>query len=459
MSGYVLKNISCLVTCNDRDEIVSGVDLVIRDRQIEAIGENLAAANPELEVMDCQGCLVGPGLVNTHHHFYQTMFRGIPEAQGLALFDWLKTLYRYWQHMTPDVVYQGTRTALIELIRTGCTMTTDHHYVFPAGQKENPIEIQIGAARELGMRFHPTRGSMSLSEKDGGLPPESVVQTDHEILEDSARLVEAFHDPEPYAMTRIALAPCSPFSVTLDLMRRTAELAREKKVMLHTHVAETVDEEQYCMDTHGMRPVDLMESLGWMGQDVWYAHAIHLNDDEVARMAASGTGIAHCPSSNMKLGSGICRVTRILEQKGKIGLAVDGSASNDGSNLWQEMKRAYLLNHLFYGQRGLSAYQAFRLATRGGAEVLGRTDTGYLAPGMAADLIVISLEDPAFAGCHDPLTAVVNCGSSDLVDTVFINGKRVVHNRILLGVDLREAYSSAHRAARDCVAKNTSAGN
>lgn len=295
---------------------------------------------------------------------------------------------------------------------------------------------------------------MSLSVEDGGLPPVRVVQTDGEILEDSARLIERWHDPQDGAMTRIALAPCSPFSVTLDLMRKTAELARDKGVMLHTHVAETLDEQDYCVQTHGMRPLDLMESLGWMGKDVWYAHSIHLNDGEVGRMIRSGTGIAHCPSSNMKLGSGICRASEIWNRGGSISVAVDGSASNDGSNLWQEMKRAYYLSHLKDGPKGLSAHQTYQMASRGGARVLGRTDTGVLAPGMQADLIVVDLENPAYAGCHDPLVAMLNCGTSDQVRDVFVAGRQVVRDGHIPGMDEKDLYRRAHRAAQACVQRN-----
>ncbi len=454
MSGIILTGISHLVTCNDSDERWSDVDLAIEDGRILAIGPELDRRYPQWDRLDCRGCFVGPGLVNTHHHFYQAMFRGIPEVQGMELFDWLKTLYRYWEHLDEEIVYYGSQVALTELLKTGCTLASDHHYVFPRGAGGHLIDVQIGVARDLGIRFHPTRGSMSLSVEDGGLPPASVVQTDGEILEDSVRLIETWHDPSPGAMTRIALSPCSPFSVTLDLMRETARLARDRGVMLHTHVAETLDEQEYCIQTHGMRPIDLMESLEWMGEDVWYAHAVHLNDEEVDRMVRTGTGIAHCPSSNMKLGSGICRCAEIWNKGGNISVAVDGSASNDGSNLWQEMKRAYYLSHLKDGPGGLSADQTYKMASRGGARVLGRTDTGVLAPGMQADLIVVDLDVPAFAGCHDPLVAVVNCGSSDLVKHVFVAGRQVVCDGKIPGVDDRELYRKAHQAARDCVRRN-----
>lgn len=454
MKGIVLEKAACLVTCNDRDEIFQEQDVAVEGSRIREIGTDLSDAYPDFRRIDCRGCFVGPGLVNTHHHFYQAMFRGIPEVQGLGLFEWLRTLYRYWQYLDEDIVYYGSQVAMVELLRTGCTLTTDHHYVFPAGAPGNLIDIQIEAARELGIRFQPTRGSMSLSMEDGGLPPQSVVQAEAAIMEDSARLIETYHDPDPGAMVRISLAPCSPFSVTLDLMRETEALARRAGVMLHTHVAETLDEEEYCIETHGMRPLDLMESLGWMGEDVWYAHGIHFNDEEVERMVRTGTGIAHCPSSNMKVAGGVCRVSEVFRKGGNIGIAVDGSASNDGSNMIQEMKRAYLLNHLRYGLEGLSAYETYKMATRGGARVLGRSDTGYLAPGLAADIVVIGLEDPAFAGCHDPLVSVVNCGNSDIPRHALVNGRIVLEDGQIPGLDLSGVARRAQDAARKCLEKN-----
>jgi 8-oxoguanine deaminase len=447
MKKYLLKNISTVITCNDQDEILHKVDILIEGKKIKQIGQDLPQ-DADTEVLNGNEYVAIPGLVNTHHHLYQTMFRGLPEVQGLGLFEWLKGLYEFWKFITPEVVYHGSMVGLAELLRTGCTLTTDHHYVFPKNQS-GLIDCQIEAAKKIGIRFQPTRGSMSISQKDGGLPPDSVVQTDDEILEDCARLIEKYHDPDPYAMIRISLAPCSPFSVSTDLMKETAKLARQKSVMMHTHVAETLDEERYCLEKFGLRPVELMEELEWVGPDVWWAHGIHLNDAEIHRL--NGTGIAHCPSSNMKLQSGICRTSELYKANAKLGIAVDGSASNDGSNMWQEIKRAYLLNHLHYGLDGLSAYEIIKIATRGGAEVLGRTDTGILAPGMAADIVLINLADIAFAGCHDPLVAIVNCGNNDLVDTVFVNGKKVVENQELLTIDQKEEYRKAHAVATACI--------
>ncbi|HBT47995.1 MAG TPA: 8-oxoguanine deaminase [Peptococcaceae bacterium] len=448
MKPLLLKNVSYVVTCNDRDEILRDCDIIIAGPEIRAVGHDLEPP-PGAEVIPGQGMIAIPGLVNTHHHLYQSLFRGLPEVQGLPLFGWLQKLYQFWRHLTPEAVYYGALVGFSELLRTGCTLTADHHYVFPSGQGNDFIDKEIEAARQIGIRFHATRGSMSLGRSQGGLPPDEVVQEEGAILEDSARLIETYHDPRPYAMVRLALAPCSPFSVSLDLMRHTRDLAREKGVMLHTHLAETTDEERYCLERYNRRPVELMEELGWIGSDVWFAHAIHLNDREIKRLA--GSGVAHCPSSNMKLGSGICRTSELYRAGVKLGLAVDGSASNDGSNMWEEMRRSYLLNHLQYGEEGFSAYQVLKIATRGGAEVLGRTDTGALEVGKAADVVLINLEDVAFAGCHDPIVALVCCGNSSLVDTTIVNGRIVVRRGEIVTLDVGRIYSRAQEVSRDMV--------
>ncbi len=453
MRTLILRNIQTVVTFNDEEEILQNMDLVIRDGIICEIYPSLTNKPDfsESGVVDCSGLVALPGFVNTHHHLYQTMFRGLKEVQEQPLFPWLKGLYRFWQYMTPEIVHYGAMVGFGELLRTGCTYTADHHYVFPAGQPDTLIDTQIMAAKEIGIRFHATRGSMSLGVDQGGLPPMSVVQKESKILEDSERLIKAYHDNAPYAMTRVALAPCSPFSVTTDLMKESAKLARKYGVLLHTHLAETLDEEQFCMEKYGMRPFALMESLDWTGEDVWFAHGIYLSDKEIEGM--NGCGIAHCPSSNMKLNSGICKTSELYHKGVKLGLAVDGSASNDGSNMLEEVRRMYLLNHLKYGTNGLTAYECLKIATRGGAQVLGRKDVGYLQVGMAADLILFDLNDIAYAGCHDPLISLVSLGNHSFTKMTIVNGEIVARDGQLLKIDSADVGSKAHGCALELVAK------
>ncbi len=451
MSDLLLKNIGTVYTFNDRDDIIHHTDIHIVNGVIQAVSDTGTTSYPDGTIIDCTGLIALPGFVNTHHHLYQTLFRGIREVQEKPLFPWLKGLYQFWQHLTEEAVYYGAMVGLSELALTGCTCTADHHYVFPKGQPAILIDTQIRAAKEIGMRFHATRGSMSLGINDGGLPPMSVVQKEDAILADSQRLIDRYHDARPYAMTKIALAPCSPFSVTTHLLKETAKLARKNGVMLHTHLAETQDEEAYCLEKYGLRPFALMESLDWVGEDVWYAHGIYLNDEEI--LALNGSGIAHCPSSNMKLGSGICRTSTLYRQGAKLSLAVDGSASNDGSNMMEEVRRMYLLNHLKYGSEGLSAYECVKIATRGGAEVLGRSDTGYIAKNMAADIILFNLDDIAYAGCHDPLTALVSLGNHSYTKMTLINGEVVAKDGELTRVDTHSVGRQAHECATALVEK------
>ncbi len=450
MSQKLLKNIDLVVTFNDREESFEHCDILIDGAAIKEIGSGLAAESGA-EVIDCSGLVALPGFVNTHHHLYQTLFRGIKEVQEQPLFPWLIGLYEFWKNITPEAVYYGAMVGFSELLRTGCTLTSDHHYVFPKNQPATLIDDQLRAASEIGIRFHATRGSMSLGRDMGGLPPMEVVQTEEEILLDSERLINRYHDTNPLSMQRIALAPCSPFSVTRELMVRTKDLARKKGVMLHTHLAETLDEEKFCLERYGRRPFELMEDLEWVGEDVWYAHGIFLSDDEISRL--KGSGIAHCPSSNMKLNSGICRTTEIVRAGGKLSIAVDGSASNDGSNMWEEVRRAYLLNHLKYGTEGLAAYEILKVATRGGADVLGRQDTGRLDAGKAADIVLFDLKGIEYAGCHDPLVSLVCLGNSSLVDMTIVNGKVVVKDGRLTTIDSDKVASAAHAVAVDIVNK------
>jgi len=444
----LLKNIYQAVTFNDKDEVLKEVDILVNGRKIESIGKNLTVEEGT-EIIDCTGLLALPGFVNTHHHLYQTLFRGIQEVQEMPLFPWLTGLYEFWKHLTPEAVYYGALVGFSELLRTGCTTSMDHHYVFPKNQPSTLIDEQIKAASEIGIRFHATRGSMSRGKSEGGLPPDSVVQSSDEILEDSERLIDKYHDNSKFAMHRIALAPCSPFSVTKELMVESRDLARKKGVMLHTHLAETKDEEQFCLDMYGRRPVELMVDLGWTGPDVWFAHVIHLNLEEMKML--KGSGVAHCPSSNMKLSSGICPTNDLINAGVKLSIAVDGSASNDGSNMWEEIRRAYLLNHLKYGYDGLNAYDILKLATRGGAEVLGRDDIGILKEDMAADIVLFDLNDIAYAGCHDPLVGLVTCGNTSLVKMTIVNGKVVVKDGNLLTIDSEKVRLEAHKIASDLI--------
>ncbi len=443
MSTLLVRHAQVLATMDDGGtEIIDG-GLFVVDGFIEQVGSTADLPDTADEVVDLTGHVVLPGLINTHHHFYQTLTRAVPGAQDVGLFDWLRTLYPIWARLTPDDVRISTQLALSELALSGCTTSSDHQYLFPNGSS---LDDQIEGAAAVGLRFHAARGSMSLGESDGGLPPDSVVEDDETILLDTERVINAFHDPTPGAMTRVVVAPCSPFSVTADLMRESAELARRHDVHLHTHVAETHDEEQFCIETFGRRPVELMEDLGWVGNDVWYAHGIYINDAEIGRLSESGTGVAHCPSSNMRLASGIAPVRRYLASDVRLGLGVDGSASNDGSHLIGEARQAMLLARLaaapsIEGGRLLTAREALRIATRGSAAVLGRDDVGSLEPGKAADFIAISA-----GALHDPVAAVLFVAPTG-VDHNYVHGKPVVKDGELVGVELPALIEQHNTAA------------
>ncbi len=453
MGNILLQNISWLITMDNNDNIFRNVDLLIENNIIKAIGADIEESDlqGEVEKIDCTDSVILPGFVNTHHHLYQTMFRGIKEVQDMSLFPWLQGLYEFWKHLNGETVYYGAMVGFSELLRTGCTTTMDHHYVFPKPAESTLIDREIQAAKEIGIRFHGTRGSMSLGKEQGGLPPSTVIQREEEILLDSERLIDLYHDNKDLAMTRIALAPCSPFSVTKKLLWDTKELARKREVMIHTHLCETINEEEFCIEKYGRTPVELMEESEWVGKDVWFAHGIYINDEEIKKI--NGAGIAHCPSSNMKLGSGICRTSELIAAGINVGIAVDGSASNDGSNMWEEVRRTYLLNHLKYGDRGLTAYEVLKMATKGGARVLGREDIGILNEGKAADIIVIDLNDIAFTGCHDPLVSLVCCGNSSVVKHTIVNGKLVVKDGIIQTIDCGDIGKRAMEHARALVIK------
>jgi cytosine/adenosine deaminase-related metal-dependent hydrolase len=447
MGTLLVRHARVLVTM-DGSEIADGA-LFARDGWIELVGPTSELPDRADETVDLRDHLVLPGLVNTHHHLYQTLTRVVPSAQSAGLFDWLRSLYPIWARMTPDHVRISTRLGLTELALSGCTTAFDHQYLWPNGAS---VDDQIEGAAPVGVRFHVSRGSMSLGESQGGLPPDSLVETEASILEDSRRVVELYHDPAPGAMTRVVLAPCSPFSTTGRLMTSTAELARDLGVTMHTHLAETADEEDFCISRFGSRPVEYMEQLGWAGPDVWYAHAVHVADDEVARMGSSGTGVAHCPTSNMRLASGLAPVSRYLEAGVPVGLGVDGSASNDSSHLMGEARQALLLNRLGVSPgigsgEQMTARQALGLATVGGAGVLGRDDIGRLAPGMAADVIAFDLNRVEYAGAlHDPVAAVVMC-SPVIVDHSWVAGRRVVEDRRVVGLDATDLIREQNRLA------------
>jgi 8-oxoguanine deaminase len=432
MSTLLLRNATVVVTMDEsRREIVDG-GVFIRDNVVEAVGPSADLPSEADKVIDAHGKLVLPGLVNTHHHLYQTLTRCLPETQDAPLFSWLQTLYPIWAKLTPEAVYVSALVGMAELALTGCTTTLDQLYLFPNGVS---LEDEVRAAKELGMRFHPCRGSMSLGESEGGLPPDGVVQDEDTILADSRRVIEELHDPEPLSMCRVMLAPCSPFSVTADLLRSTRDLARGYAVHCHTHVAETLDEEAFCLERYGRRPVEYLADLGWVGEDVSYAHGVHLTDDEMRLFAETGTGVAHCPTSNMRLGSGIAPVGRMLEFGVKVGLAVDGSASNDSSHMLNEARMALLLQRVKYGASALSARKVLEVATIGGASLLGREDIGSLAPGKAADLIAIDVDRVEYAGAGDLVAAVVFCGPVE-VDLNIVNGRIIVDNGELVEVEL-----------------------
>ncbi|MDX1467881.1 MAG: 8-oxoguanine deaminase [Acidimicrobiia bacterium] len=447
MTSLLVKNAAILATM-DGDELEGG-GLYAEDGWISQVGRTSELPDEADEVVDLTGYLVLPGLVNTHHHLYQTLTRSLPGAQDSGLFDWLRTLYPIWARLTPEHVRSATRLGLVELALSGATTVFDHQYLWPNGSR---IDDQFEGADSLNIRFHASYGSMSLGESDGGLPPDSVVSDEDTILEESARAVELFHDPDRGSLRRVVLAPCSPFSVTSELMTESARLARELGVTLHTHLAETGDEEEFCIENFGCRPVAYMERLGWTGRDVWYAHAVHVAADEVERMGESGTGVAHCPTSNMRLASGLAPVARYLDAGVRVGLGVDGSASNDASHMIGEARQALLLNRLAvsYGigeGEQMTARQALRLATVGGAEVLGRDDVGILAPGYAADLIAIDLNRIEFAGAlHDPVAASLLCGPVS-IDHSWVGGQPLVRERQVVGVGVDELVARQNSLA------------
>ncbi len=455
MATLLIKNIHTLVTMDaSRREIKNG-GMFIKDGFIQQVGSSDELPAGADESYDLKDHIVFPGFINTHHHFYQTLTRVVPAAHDANLFNWLKTLYPIWARMTGDDIYLSTKTALAELALSGCTTAADHLYLFPNGSS---LDDEIRAAQEMGMRMHASRGSMSLGESKGGLPPDSVVDEEEFILKDSQRLIEKYHDPAAGSMVQIVLAPCSPFSVTGDLMRESAHLARQYGVHLHTHLAETEDEVQFTMGKYGLRPLGYMQSLEWVGEDVWFAHSVYINEEEQKIFADTGCGVAHCPTSNMRLASGIAPIREYMQLGIKVGLGVDGSASNDGSHMLEEVRQAMLLARVRSGLEGASlsdsaalpimtARQALELATLGGARVLGRKDIGSLEAGKCADFTAINLNQISYAGgLHDPVSAIVFCYPRN-VDFTFVHGKAIVEKGQLVPLDLSEHIQKHNSAA------------
>lgn len=455
MNATLFKNVKAIITLDEQERRLEGYDLLVEEGRVSDIAEEIALPqNKEVEVIEAENYFMFPGLVNTHHHFYQVLTRNIRAVQDVELFDWLKYLYPIWAHLTPEAVYYSALVACGELLKTGCTTAVDQYYVFPKQQELNILDQEFKAGQDIGIRLHACRGSMSLSEKDGGLPPDQVVQTEAEILDDTARVIEKFHDPEPFAMQRVIVSPCSPFSVTEELMVKSIELAREYNVLAHTHLAETKDEDDYTAENFGLTPLEYMEKVGWVGEDVWFAHGVHLDREELKRMAKTGTGVAHCPASNMKLSSGVASVPDMLELGVPVGLAVDGSASNDGSNMIAEMRLALLLHKLENGITSVGPEDILKIATQGGSKILKQPEIGSLEIGKAADLFLLDSRSLALAGgLSDPVSALINTGTSQEVDLTMVNGKIVVREGRLTTINEEEVAARTNQLAEKMLAQ------
>ena len=428
MSKIVINNPLLVATMNDEQDEFSRGHILIENDKITSIGSNDYQGDAD-EAIDASNMVVLPGFINTHHHFYQTLTRNIPRMQNAPLFSWLNDHYELWRELTEDSVTVSTKTAIAELMKSGTTTSSDHLYLFPQKTSDQLIDIEIKAAKEMGIRFHPTRGSMSLGKSKGGLPPDDVVQTEVEIQADTERLVTKYHDESIGSMLQIALAPCSPFSVTPELMRLTAEYAKANNLIIHTHLAETLDEEKFCIEKYGKRPVEYVNSLGWIGSNAWFAHTVHLNDNEIKLMGKAGCGVSHCPSANLRLGSGIARIKEMIDVGISVSLAVDGSASNDSSNMLSEVRNAMLLSRLREEQYWLTARKVLWMATCGGAQVLGRNDIGELSVGKQADIAMFSVDSLEYAGgMSDPLASLVFTIRTSPVDYLIVNGKVQVRN-------------------------------
>jgi len=440
MTRTLIRKAEVVVTMDGTRREIAGGDVLIDGGVILAIGTNLPSDGAE--IVEAKGCVVTPGLINTHHHLFQTLTRAVPAAQDAALFGWLRTLYPIWARMTPGDIRLSAQIGLAELALSGCTCSSDHLYLFPNGAR---LDDSIEAASEIGIRFHATRGAMSIGESKGGLPPDALVEDEAAILKDSERLVAAFHDPNPGAMVQVGLAPCSPFSVSRELMRDAAILAREKGVRLHTHLAENDEDIAYSLENFGMLPGDYAESLGWTGDDVWHAHCVKLSDKEIDLFARTGTGVAHCPCSNARLASGIAPIRAMRDAGVPVGLGVDGSASNDCSHLGLEARQAMLMARLKNGPAAMGAREALEIATLGGARVLGRDDLGSLAPGKRADLVLWDVTALAAAGEWDPVAALVFCAPMR-AKSVYVEGRAVVSEHQLVTADTRKLNEQARAA-------------
>jgi cytosine/adenosine deaminase-related metal-dependent hydrolase len=447
-STLLVRNADVLVTMDGERREIRGGGFFSEGNRIAAVGTSAELPATADRVLDLAGHAVVPGLVNTHHHMFQSLTRAIPAAQDAGLFGWLEALYPIWERITPEMIRVSTLTAMAELILSGCTTSSDHLYLFPNGCS---LEDSLQSAAEIGMRFHAARGSMSVGRSHGGLPPDSLVEQEPAILADTQRLIELRHDPGRFAMQRIAVAPCSPFSVSRDLMRESASLARSLGVRLHTHLAENDSDVAYSRERFGMTPAQYAEELGWVGRDVWHAHCVKLDDAGIDLFSLTGTGVAHCPCSNMRLGSGIAPVRRMIEKRVRVGIGVDGSASNDAGSLLGEARQAMLLQRVGLGASAMSARQALELATLGGASVLGRDDIGVLAPGMAADFAAFNLRGANMAGAlHDPVAALVFC-APERASWVVIDGKVVVEHGRLSTIELERVLERHNRLARRLV--------
>jgi 8-oxoguanine deaminase len=427
-----LKNPLSILVDNDSD--ARGGIVIENNKIIEILSLGKQPSEKVDQTFDASEHVVLPGLINTHHHFYQTLTRALPAALNKELFPWLKSLYPVWAGLTEEMIHVSTRLASVELLLSGCTTAADHHYIFPEAARE-ALDVQVDAIKSVGIRATLTRGSMSLGEDDGGLPPRNTIQTEDAILADCDRVIDEYHDASEGSMMQVALAPCSPFSVTEDLMKESAVLARKKKVRLHTHLAETEDENTFCQKLFKVRPVDYLERVGWMSDDVWLAHGIHFNDDEITRLGKAGVGVTHCPSSNMVLGSGQCKTLDLERAGSPVGLGVDGSASSDCSNLIQEVRQAMLLQRLHYGSAGVTHFDAFRWVTKGSARCLGRDDIGEIAVGKQADLALFKLDEIRFSGAGDPLAALLLCGAHK-ADRVMVAGEWKVKDGEAVGIDI-----------------------
>ena len=442
MADILIRDAQTILTMDDDRRELTGADILVRGGVIAAVGQGIAA--PGAQVIEARGCVVTPGLVNTHHHLYQTLTRAVPGGQDALLFGWLKTLYPIWARFGPEEMFVSAQIGLAELALSGCTLTSDHLYLYPNGSR---LDDTIAAAREVGMRFHPTRGAMSIGESDGGLPPDSLVERENTILEDCIRVIDAHHDAAEGSMCRVGVAPCSPFSVSRDLMREAALLARDKGVMLHTHLAENDEDIAYSEANFGCRPGQYAEDLGWTGPDVWHAHCVKLDGREIDLFARSRTGVAHCPCSNCRLGSGIAPVRAMRDAGVPVGLGVDGSASNDAGNLVAEARQAMLLQRVVNGADAMSAREALEIATRGGADVLGRPECGRIAPGKRADIAIWDVSGIEAAGSWDK-AAVLLAGPTRVRDLI-VEGRRIVADGRVTSFDLDAAIARQARLVKD----------